>query len=305
MLVHIKEYKGFEIEIHTDRDALSPRSEMDNLGIMVCWHDRHNLGDCHTVDQKDSWQATKKAIESEFNVGVMLPVYLYDHSVLAIQTKPFSCPWDSGQVGFIFITEDALRSEYDLADDMPISAEILELALRRLEGEVEIYNQYLQGDVFGYVIRKDGNEIDSLWNMYGLEYAIDEAKQWIDTESNINAASRYSVKIPLETLIGNIANHVQCITALDYKNKAYRGSPIPDMPLVDVVADRMANGHYLYTVNGVNVGNVHGAVQGFATICAAYLADYLEYAETTVEAKDPNSCEAIECKKLLATVGKE
>ena len=33
---------------------------------------------------------------------VILPLYLYDHSGITMNTCGFSCPWDSGQVGWIY-----------------------------------------------------------------------------------------------------------------------------------------------------------------------------------------------------------
>ena len=39
---------------------------------------------------------------------LMLPLYLYDHSGITMNTTGFSCPWDSGQVGWIYaFKEDA------------------------------------------------------------------------------------------------------------------------------------------------------------------------------------------------------
>lgn len=39
-----------------------------------------------------------KVISQKF---LMLPLYLYDHSGITMNTTGFSCPWDSGQVGWI------------------------------------------------------------------------------------------------------------------------------------------------------------------------------------------------------------
>ena len=48
-----------------------------------------------------------KVISQKF---LMLPLYLYDHSGITMNTTGFSCPWDSGQVGWIYASkEDALR----------------------------------------------------------------------------------------------------------------------------------------------------------------------------------------------------
>ena len=41
-------------------------------------------------------------------------------------------------------------------------------AKKILEGEVETYNQYLTGDVYGFILEKpDGEHIDSCWGFYG------------------------------------------------------------------------------------------------------------------------------------------
>jgi hypothetical protein len=93
---------------------------------------------------------------------------------------PFSDQWDSGQVGFIFISKDAAAEEFTwwseqwdhVTDNHP--TKILE---KLLAGEVETYDQYLTGDVWGYVIEDDdGEHIDSCWGFYGREYCEEEAK---------------------------------------------------------------------------------------------------------------------------------
>jgi hypothetical protein len=67
-------------------------------------------------------------------------LYLYDHSGISISTSPFSCRWDSGQVGFIYLTRQKCEEEgvdFDKAEDV-------------LEGEVMSLDQYFTGDVWGY-----------------------------------------------------------------------------------------------------------------------------------------------------------
>lgn len=44
--------------------------------------------------------------------------------------------------------------------------------------EVETYDQYLTGDVYGYVIEsEDGTVDDSCWGFFGLDHCIGEAKE--------------------------------------------------------------------------------------------------------------------------------
>ena len=47
------------------------------------------------------------------NNAVMLPLSLFDHSGITMNTTGFSCPWDSGQVGWIYISYEKIRKEYN------------------------------------------------------------------------------------------------------------------------------------------------------------------------------------------------
>ena len=53
----------------------------------------------------------------------------------------------------------------------------LEPARKCLQSEVNEFDQYLAGDVWGYVIADDdGNQIDSCWGFFGHEYCLAEAR---------------------------------------------------------------------------------------------------------------------------------
>lgn len=165
-----KTYKlksGKTLEIHTDEGSANNPRNWDNLGTMVCFHRRYNLGDKHDYDHNDykGWSEMFKAIEKNEDALIILPLYLYDHSGITISTSPFDCQWDSGQVGFIFVSKEKVRKEYNVKR---ISPKIAEKALSVLEGEVKTYDQYITGDVYGFkVINEEGDEEDSCWGFFG------------------------------------------------------------------------------------------------------------------------------------------
>lgn len=114
-------------------------------------------------------------------------------------------------------------------------------------------------------------------------------------------------KIPVETVLGNIAYQVLIIAQLnpDDKNGKLRYSPIPEMPMVDIVATRMSNGYLTYTVNGIDVGNVNGAISAFTVLCAPYLKEYFNCeGETFREKEDPKGYYTVLRNKLMASVGR-
>lgn len=163
-------HAGFSVSIHYMEDAESPR-EWDNLGTMICGHRRYNLGDEQIRDTENF----QEELERRFLGGEVLPLFLYDHSGLTLSTKPFSCPWDSGQVGVIAVTAADIRKEYGVKR---ITKQTREKVRTVLKQEVETYDQFLRGDVYGYVIENEqGEHIDSCWGFYGIEHVTEEAKR--------------------------------------------------------------------------------------------------------------------------------
>jgi hypothetical protein len=159
--------KKFELEVVQDTDPESPRT-WDNLGTMVCFHKRYDLGDKtdYRTEDYDSWEELKEGIIKNEGEVVILPLYLYDHSGITISTSSFSCRWDSGQVGFIFVSKYKIKKEG--IDETKVE--------EYLKGEVETYDQYLTGDVWGYNVYEvstcnKGHEhkelVESCYGFYG------------------------------------------------------------------------------------------------------------------------------------------
>ncbi len=247
---------NYRLRIKNDYDPMHPRKGWDNVGTMVCWHKRYNLGDDHDYEYpKDFLQEklfehlnTEKSrygkriydfiksgkaedarlkydpserewvlSEKSFVTGnwydiasyparlkgkdvpdefleecltalttqelidflydmddiAIIPLYLYDHSGITMSTGPFSCPWDSGQVGWIYVDKKKALEEYRLKDKRNWEAE----AEKHLEGEVKVYDQFISGSVYGFILEKETQvegedeveyvEIDSCWGFYG------------------------------------------------------------------------------------------------------------------------------------------
>ena len=232
------EYKGHTIVVEIDPDPMNPRVDFDNAGKMVCWHSRYNLGDEqpketaseyrrslameHDDDlerridwweneggDQHSWEFCEEKVreiiaESLEKHLIMLPCYLYDHSGITMNTSGFSCNWDSGQVGFIYISRKDAVKEWG---KVRCTKKVVERTIKYLEGEVETYDQYLTGQVYGRRILKpatqamieaigdlrdvdddDREGLGSCWGFFGMDmsdedsYMVEEAKGEIDYE---------------------------------------------------------------------------------------------------------------------------
>lgn len=150
------------LEIHQDLDPINPREGETNLSIMACWHQRHRLGDSQPALDPDSWL---ERMQEEYPDLIKLPLYLYSHSGLHLQTMPFTgmnAAWDSGQVGWVFTTRQRCAELGVPWDPDKVRAQLL--------AEVFEYDQFLSGDVYGFRLLQDGEEVASCWGFFGTDW---------------------------------------------------------------------------------------------------------------------------------------
>lgn len=130
-----------DFEVVKDNNPEDPRN-WDHLGTMYCIHSRYKLGDenagekafellksipdmsesdrvmlDNAIEQNMEYLSDRKTVYQLLdNYGehaVVLPLYLYDHGGITMNTGGFSDPWDSGQVGFIFVSKEKIKKRGD------------------------------------------------------------------------------------------------------------------------------------------------------------------------------------------------
>lgn len=182
-VLHEEKIGILKVKLMQDQQCDCDPRDMDNLGVMACFHGRYTLGDDVTNIKKQgkhyfpdarafkSWVAETKPI--------LLPLYLYDHSGITMSTAEFGCPWDSGMVGWIFCPLDKACEEYSVKKVTPTIRRKVEGILRE---EVKIYDAHIKGNCFGWVIEDERGEcLDSTWGYHGYQdidwdYALGEAR---------------------------------------------------------------------------------------------------------------------------------
>ena len=183
--------KQYTLKVVQDENPISPR-EWDNLGTMAYKHRNYTLGD-EEIPEPIEWledmlnlnrkreYSNERLTELEelfFEQYIALPLYLYDHSGITISTTPFSCRWDSEKVGYIYVSKEKIREEYGWKK---VTDKRREKILSYLKGEVETFDQYIRGDVYGFQVEdEDGNHIDSCYGFYGDDFLTNGIKEHID-----------------------------------------------------------------------------------------------------------------------------
>lgn len=214
-IAHTEKYKGYTINIRQDDCPTSPR-DWDNLGTIALKDNRYVSGDeefsdatewlerlAKTTDRQNEhmYEIAKDKYEHTLSRGnvlrayhealleriernyIILPVYAYIHSGISLSTGPYSCPWDSGLMGWIYVPKDNVRKEYGVKR---INKKLHDKVTEVLRDEIKVFGDYIDGDVYGYeVLDPQGEYVDSCWGYFGSsddEYMLQCARDTIDYE---------------------------------------------------------------------------------------------------------------------------
>ncbi len=192
-------------EIHQDDMDQSPKEWGDDNLFLVGFHrdfwveqEGFSQDVCRAVvdaesDYDGSYTQTVKDIKKKYHV-FPLEAYIHSGVVLAL-SREGNFPdraWDVSQLGLVFVAKKEWRTKLK--------------ARKAALGLIETWNQYLSGDVYGYVIREEGDEehIDSCWGFYGMEHAKEEAQSALDhawearrTREQANKKAEIINRVPL------------------------------------------------------------------------------------------------------------
>jgi len=161
-----------EFKIEQDEYPESPR-EWDNLGTFIMQHNRYAFGD-HLFEDDGNSSSFEEVFKYHLKCinnctikdVIYLPVYMYDHSGISINTTGFDSSWDSGKIGYIYSVKEDIRKEYKTKR---ISSKLHKQILSILKNEIAILDQYLAGDVYDFNIEYDDDSNNSCWGFYGSD----------------------------------------------------------------------------------------------------------------------------------------
>ena len=186
--------RKLRLVIEQDEFPEDPRS-WDNIGTMLCFHRRYQLGDCNTNRETEEQLAEicRKYGKSDEEINEMtfaeeiqfildqdnicgLPLYITDHSGISMQTYRFDA-WDSLFAGLIFVEKDFYLALMCLKDEEGWK----EKAKETLKSEIEIYSDFLEGNVYRWTLYEPIIEIRQSMDGKELSRKIDEEGEVVDS----------------------------------------------------------------------------------------------------------------------------
>lgn len=180
------------LKIYYDSYVENPR-EFIEYDSVIAYKSQYTLGE-EIIPEPIDWLEEKLNVPKKYEYSnarlaeleaiffdrfIAKHIYLYEHSGLAVSTLPFSNKWDSGQVGYIYISKEKVRANYGAKK---VGKKLKQLVLDILEAEVEELNHYVSGEVFGFkILDSEGSVVDSCWGFYGDNFLENGMLDNIDT----------------------------------------------------------------------------------------------------------------------------
>ena len=197
-VIETYEHDGVKVEILSPdhiEDA-NPRTDQDCFTVIVAHHPRYEIGDTeHGYREENGYRwgpGSLKEIHDEIvrthRDCLIRPLYLMDHGLVGVSLKDYKDAWDSGQVGWVFVTRKMIRENYMVKR---VTAEVLAKAEALMASEVEQYSAWLEGRVYRFRVTNPANgETEDSESIVGME--------WVKKEANMTARSMYLDGISLD-----------------------------------------------------------------------------------------------------------
>ena len=150
-ILETRRIHGFDVHILISHDAENPLDW--GSATLVTAHRRYTFGgdrlpfDANSIEEAFDWHLDGRGLTRRD--VIWLPVYLYDHSGLALSDTPFGDRWDSGQLGYIYESRADIRAEYHV---QRISAKREQSVLERLRHTLQLLEHWANGDVYAWEI---------------------------------------------------------------------------------------------------------------------------------------------------------
>lgn len=173
------------LEIYQDRDAISPRKDRDNLSIITSFDsyrdgiaDDDNLRGCSF----DSWTIFQDYMIRVYDAITVVPICAWvtkNSSVYNIDPDPEIISYNkwTSAPGIMYTTKERVQ---ELCGDDP-KYYTDEFLLSAFKGELEDFNIYIAGEIFGYKLfevetckccgQEIREEINSCWGFYGTDHS--------------------------------------------------------------------------------------------------------------------------------------
>ena len=173
----------YKITIKPDEYSDNPLEYTPEI-IVACKHRRYNLGNMRLndllsqYDYNGDYDNLKEIMDYMSTYGTVFPVSMTDHSYLSVYVGKPMDRWDSGYIGIVFIqSSDMSKYGYTESD---------------INNILDTYTQYLNSEVYTYVVEKYTSDGMEYVNSCCGYYDIDDCKE--DALTNVPESDKDNIE---------------------------------------------------------------------------------------------------------------
>lgn len=196
------------VSIYYDDEVCDSPRDWSPFCHMICEHRHYNFGDKHDgaesvlhqlcekydIDWEGDWEndvdemSFPEMLKALSEHIVIRPISIYDHSGVTIfwgTSYPFDCGgWDTSNIGFGYCEESDVERAGRNIEKYP---DWRDQACAIMDGEMETYDQYVRGEVYGYKLEERRAPSQELmespeWEEFLADYW-EEQFGWEETDS--------------------------------------------------------------------------------------------------------------------------
>lgn len=196
-VIETEEYKGYHIDIIQDLNAESPRRDMDNMGLLYAVDQYRSykevkayypFHDDYIYEDPETDEPTDVEVLDDDIVDIL--VLTFDGNTIVAYDVDDDVP-SRNFFGYLFATRKRVFEWLGFPMEGELKKEEKDKVRKVLEEEIELYNTWGSGDVYGYVVRETE---DSVWGFYGSDFEksglLEDARGSIDYDLSRKAEAK-------------------------------------------------------------------------------------------------------------------
>lgn len=167
-------FEHYTIKTRFDQEPDNPR-DWDNVCHMIFFHKRYVIGDKHSYNSGNyrSFEEMEADVCKQEQAAYCRVVYMYDHGGVALSMSrdyPFNDQWDAGVIGLIIISKESAKE---------CGVNTKEKAEKIMNEEVQVYSDYLSGQVYSTTVVDDHDMFIDQITTYGYEATEEARSTWL------------------------------------------------------------------------------------------------------------------------------
>lgn len=120
----------------------------------------------------------------------ILPIYKYEHSGVAYSTSPFSCRWDSGHIGYIYVSKDTIKREYNVKN---LTQTIISNVNQLMINTIDVFSSWANGECYYYNLTDSNGDLDACGGFIGSDHTKNGILEYVPEVFHLQLELEYGI----------------------------------------------------------------------------------------------------------------